>query len=79
METHFIFQSLRCKIALITIIHPTATTIKMVFFIVGVDIGSHSKQNDFTYDTHLSHAKCAFQCMTFFLRGLFVAVIGEIH
>ena len=40
---HFIFQSLRCKIALITIIHSTAATIKLVFFISGVDIGSHSE------------------------------------
>ena len=42
MVAHFIFQSLRCKIALITIIHSTAATIKLVFFIIGVDIGSHS-------------------------------------
>ena len=42
METNFIFQSLRCKILLINIIHATAVTIKLVFFIIGVDIGSHS-------------------------------------
>ena len=64
METHIIFQSLRCKIALIIVIHATAVTIKLLFFIIGVDIRSHSKQNVFTYDTHLSHAKCAFQWMT---------------
>jgi hypothetical protein len=38
METHFIFQSLSCKIALMTVIHATAATIKLVFFIIGVDI-----------------------------------------
>jgi hypothetical protein len=32
------YQSLRCKIALITIIYSTEATIKKVFFIIGVDI-----------------------------------------
>ena len=38
MVAHFIFQSLLCKIALISMIHPTAATIKLLFFINGVDI-----------------------------------------
>jgi hypothetical protein len=60
METHFIFHRLRCKIALQTIIHATVATIKLVFFIISIDIGSHSQQNDNTYDTHLSHANALF-------------------
>ena len=47
---------------MVQITHTSATN-KLVFFITGVDIRSH---NDSTYDTHLSHAKCAFQWMTFF-------------
>ena len=35
MKTHFIFQSLSCKIALMTVIHATAATIKLVFFSIG--------------------------------------------
>jgi len=61
VSQHFIQETLRYQLALILARIDIFATIKLVFFIIGVDIGSHSIQNVFTYDTNLSHAKCAFQ------------------
>ena len=38
-----------------------------------------TEENDTTCDTYLSQANCALEWMTFFLCGLFVAIIREIH
>ena len=54
-------------------------TIKLIFFSLCVYIWSYSEENDTTCDTHLSQANCAFEWITFFLRGLFVAIVWEIH
>ena len=53
--------------------------IKLIFFSLCVYIWSYSEENDTTCDTHLSQANCAFEWITFFLRGLFVAIVREIH
>ena len=66
VETHIIFQTSRWKLASILMFHASSTTIKLIFFIICVDIRQYCHENDTTCDTNLSHAECAFEWVTFF-------------
>ena len=72
-ETNFYFTNFKFNYLLALKIKNTLTsaTIKLINFIIGVDTALYTQKNDITYDTHLSHVKCAFRRLTiFFARSI---------